>query len=151
MDRRTDLQYEFTTRAVNALGAGPWSGVLNVESGAEDLPNRPSGLEVLSDPAVGSRSFSIAWDMPADNRSEGVLYYELTMTADGIDSERKLYASDITGGGEAGGGAGAPRRGRPRRASSRRGSGACRSATRPRVGASRSRRGAGPRCRGSRR
>ena len=103
MDRRTDLQYEFTTRAVNALGAGPWSGVLNVESGAEDLPNRPSGLEVLSDPAVGSRSFSIAWDMPADNRSEGVLYYELTMTADGVDSERKLYASDITGGGEAGG------------------------------------------------
>ena len=103
MDRRTDLQYEFTTRAVNALGAGPWSGVLNVESGAEDLPNRPSGLEVLSDPAVGSRSFSIAWDMPADNRSEGVLYYELTMTADGVDSERKLYASDITGGGETGG------------------------------------------------
>ena len=103
MDRRTDLQYEFTTRAVNALGAGPWSGVLNVESGAEDLPNRPSGLEVLSDPAVGSRSFSIAWDMPADNRSEGVLYYELTMTADGVDSERKLYTSDIAGGGEAGG------------------------------------------------
>ena len=103
LDRRTDLQYEFTTRAVNALGDGPWSGVLNVESGAEDLPNRPSGLEVLSDPAVGSRSFSIAWDMPADSRSEGVLYYELTMTADGTDSERKLYTSDITGGGEAGG------------------------------------------------
>ena len=102
-DRRTDLQYELTTRAVNALGDGPWSGVLNVESGAEDLPNRPSGLEVLSDPAVGSRSFSIAWDMPVGNRSEDVLYYELTMTADGVDSERKLYNGDITGGGEDGG------------------------------------------------
>ena len=101
--RRTDLQYEFTTRAVNALGVGPWSSVLNVESGAEDLPNRPSGLAVLSDPAVGSRSFSIEWDMPAGNRSEGVLYYELTMAADGIESERKLYTSDITGGGEGGG------------------------------------------------
>ena len=101
--RRTDLQYELSTRAVNSLGAGPWSNVLTVESGAENLPSQPSDLQVLADPAVGSRSFSIAWDMPAGNRSEGVLYYELTVTADGVAySERKLYNSDITGGGEGG-------------------------------------------------
>ena len=88
--------------AVNALGVGPWSDVLNVDSGADDLPNKPLSLQVLSDPAVGSRGFSIGWDMPNDNRSEGVLYYRLSMLETGVASpyEQKLFPGAIAGGGD---------------------------------------------------
>ena len=97
--RRTDLQYWMRSRAVNGLGEGPWSGTLEVASGADELPFTPTGLAVLTDPAVAARSFSISWSMPPGNRSENILYYRIEMTDDGtgMKTERKLSGSDISG------------------------------------------------------
>jgi len=102
------LQYEIVSRAVNALGDGPWSSALVVQSGASELPAQPTGLAVRTSPAVEARAFSIEFKMPAGNLSENILFYRLEMTnvhGDGglgnppeAPIEVSLYAADLDGG-----------------------------------------------------
>ncbi|XP_060516675.1 fibronectin type-III domain-containing protein 3A isoform X2 [Cylas formicarius] len=84
-------EYSFAVRAVNRIGAGPWSEVLKVASGAAP----PRAPEI---PALRCRSpyhVSIEWHEPPSNGAP-ITEYRLEMSPDSVDDGR-LFANIYQG------------------------------------------------------
>ena len=77
---RLDLEYSFRVRAVNRLGAGPWSAIAQVQSETANLPPAPQNLTVV--PST-PRTAKITWQMPPANGSQVVAYKADLQPADG--------------------------------------------------------------------
>ena len=92
-DRRLDVSYSFQVRAKSALGDGPWSDVLLVQSGAVVLPNTPLDVDVV-DGTIGARGFTLSWRMPTGNRSEGLIHYRLLYTTGSVSSDLIIPVQD---------------------------------------------------------
>ena len=80
VDRRSYLTYTIRSRAVNLIGAGPWSDPLVVESDVAQLGDPPQSLSAS---AITPNSFKLDWSMPADGTGD-VLSYRLTLTPQGL-------------------------------------------------------------------
>ena len=80
-------------RAKSALGDGPWSDVLLVQSGAVVLPNTPLDVDVV-DGTIGARGFTLSWRMPTGNRSEGLIHYRLLYTTGSVSSDLIIPVQD---------------------------------------------------------
>ena len=94
VDRRSYLTYTIRSRAVNLIGAGPWSDPLVVESDVAQLGDPPQSLSAS---AITPNSFALSWSMPADGTGD-VLSYRLTLTPQGLSSadafEQVIVSSD---------------------------------------------------------
>ena len=82
-ERDPAFTYVFKARAVNALGASPWTAEKKVMGVELDAPPPPEALTVSN---VGQRSFEIAWRMPAAaaqlNGSAAIAKYRVLLTCD---------------------------------------------------------------------
>lgn len=81
-ERSQSLSYAYEARAVNEVGAGPWSEPLWVQSGAQELPSTPINVALIAGSETQT-SFGIEWRMPNDNRSHDILQYVVSLQSSG--------------------------------------------------------------------